>query len=180
MTQTMQSDQANFLLREVFLPALEREHPKTRAVIEAIPLTKGDYRPDPVSKTALELAWHIVAAERRFLEGIANGEIDFNPFHRPDSVKNSADMGRWYGEMFESVLPRLQKMSPEQLTKTMDFRGMFQSPAVTFFQLALNHAIHHRGQLSVYLRPMGAKVPAIYGESYDSAEARKASQAKTA
>lgn len=180
MTQPIQSDQANVLLREVFLPAVEREHPKTREVIEAIPLTKGDYRPDPISKTALELAWHIVAAEKRFLEGIANGGFDFTPIHRPDSVQNSADIGRWYEEMFQSVLPRLQNMSGEQLIRSIDFRGMFQNPAVMFFQIALNHSIHHRGQLSVYLRPMGAKVPAIYGESYDSAEARKASQAKSA
>jgi len=180
MTQAMQSDQANILLREIFLPAVEREHPVTRAIIEAIPLTKGDYRPDPVSKTALELAWHIVAADKRFLEGIANGGFDFTPIHRPDSVQNSADIGRWYGEMFQSVLPRLQNMSAEQLTRSLDFRGIFQSPAVLFFQVALNHGIHHRGQLSVYLRPMGAKVPAIYGESYDSAEARKAAQAKSA
>jgi uncharacterized damage-inducible protein DinB len=57
---------------------------------------------------------------------------------------------------------------------------MFQMPAVMFFQVAINHSVHHRGQLSVYLRPMGGKVPAIYGESYDSAEAKKAAQAKTA
>jgi uncharacterized damage-inducible protein DinB len=51
---------------------------------------------------------------------------------------------------------------------------MFQLPAVMYLSFILNHSIHHRGQLSMYLRPMGAKVPAIYGESYDSAEARKA------
>ena len=180
MTQTMSPDQALFLLNEVFLPALKYEHSKTRAVIEAIPLKKGDYRPDQVSKTAMELAWHIVAAERRFLEGIVSGGFDFTPFHRPDSLQNSADIGHWYGEMFESVFSRLQTMSGEQLLKLIDFRGMFQHPAVMYLPLTMNHAIHHRGQLSVYLRPMGAKVPAIYGESYDSAEARKASQAKTA
>ena len=54
----------------------------------------------------------------------------------------------------------------------IDFRGLFQLPAVTFLHFGLNHSIHHRGQLSMYLRPMGAKVPAIYGESYDSAKAQ--------
>ncbi len=77
MSSPMQPDQAKFLLHAIFLPALDREHPVTRNVIEAIPLDKGDYRPEPVSKTALELAWHIVAAEKRFLEGIAGGEFDF-------------------------------------------------------------------------------------------------------
>jgi uncharacterized damage-inducible protein DinB len=45
-----------------------------------------------------------------------------------------------------------------------------------YLNFVLHHSIHHRGQLSVYLRPAGGKVPAIYGESYDSAEARKAAQ----
>jgi uncharacterized damage-inducible protein DinB len=82
--------------------------------------------------------------------------------------------------MIAEVLPRLRQMSPEQLTRVLDFRGMFQMPAVNFFQTTLMHSIHHRGQLTVYLRPMGAKVPAIYGESYDSAEARKAMESKSA
>lgn len=180
MTQPLSPDHASFLLNAVFLPMLQREQPKTRQVIEAIPLDQGDYRPDPVSKSALELAWHIVAAEKRFLNGIVDGGFDFAPISRPESVKNSADIGRWYGEMFDSVFARLQKMTPEQLSKMLDFRGMFQMPAVVFFQTALSHSVHHRGQLSVYLRPMGAKVPAIYGESYDSAEARKATQSKSA
>ena len=60
--------------------------------------------------------------------------------------------------------------------KIVDFRGMFQLPAVNYLGFILHHTVHHRGQLSMYLRPMGAKVPSIYGESYDAAEARKAAQ----
>ncbi|MBZ5504854.1 MAG: DinB family protein [Acidobacteriia bacterium] len=180
MTQPLSADHASFLLNTVFLPTLQREQPKTRQVIEAIPLDKGDYRPDAVSKSALELAWHIVAAEKRFLNGIADGGFDFSPINRPETLKTSADIGRWYGEMCDSVLPRLKKLTPEQLGKVLDFRGMIQMPAVVFFQTAISHSIHHRGQLSVYLRPMGGKVPAIYGESYDSTEARKAAESKSA
>jgi len=66
-------------------------------------------------------------------------------------------------------------VSGEQLVKIVDFRGMFQWPAVKFAIFGLHHTIHHRGQLASYLRCMGAKVPAIYGESYDSALAKKAS-----
>ena len=58
--------------------------------------------------------------------------------------------------------------------KTVDFRGLFQLPAVVYLHTASIHSIHHRGQLSMYLRPMGAKVPAIYSESYDSTKARLA------
>src|ERR1051325_10068462 len=121
MIQSIQADQAIFL-RSMYLPYLEREHATTRRVIEAIPVDKGDYRPDPVSKSALELAWHIVAAEKRFLEGIVDGGFNFAPITRPESVRNSAEIARWYAEMFQAVLPRLQKLSTEQLTKALDFR----------------------------------------------------------
>jgi uncharacterized damage-inducible protein DinB len=53
-------------------------------------------------------------------------------------------------------------------------------PAVMYLGFILHHSVHHRGQLSMYLRPMGARVPAMYGESYDSAEARKAAAQHTA
>jgi uncharacterized damage-inducible protein DinB len=174
--QTMQPEQAVFLLNAVALPTLKNEHAVTRKVIEAIPLDKGDYRPEPVAETALELAWHIVAAENRFLGGIATGAFDFAPFHRPAELRNSADVARWYGEAVAQHVERIEKMSASDLMKPVDFRGMFQLPAVLYFAFSSNHTIHHRGQLSTYLRPMGGKVPAIYGESYDSAEARKAAQ----
>jgi uncharacterized damage-inducible protein DinB len=70
----------------------------------------------------------------------------------------------------------LTKLSTDELLKIVDFRGMMQLPAVMFLGLMLHHSVHHRGQLSMYLRPMGAKVPSMYGESYDAAEARKAAQ----
>jgi uncharacterized damage-inducible protein DinB len=180
MSQTLSHETAAFLLNAVFLPAVQRECATTKTVIEAIPPNGGDYRPDPNSKTALELAWHIAAAEKRFFNGIADGGFDFSPAPRPEAIKNSADVAKWYGEMINAATARLQKMTPEQLEKIIDFRGILQMPAVVFFQTALNHSIHHRGQLSTYLRAAGGKVPAIYGESYDSAEARKAAEAKTA
>jgi uncharacterized damage-inducible protein DinB len=168
----LQPEQAMMALH-MALPVIQREHQTTRSVIEAIPLNNGDYRPEPVAKTALELAWHIVAAEHRFYSGVVAGGFDFTPRHRPEHVKNSADIGKYYGESFAKDLEALKKATGEQLAKMIDFRGMFQLPAVGFLDLGLRHSIHHRGQLSVYLRPAGGKVPAIYGESYDSAEAKK-------
>ncbi|HWX52976.1 MAG TPA: DinB family protein [Verrucomicrobiae bacterium] len=170
--------QASFLLAS-FLPTANTEHVTTKRVIEAIPLNNGDYRPEPVAKTALELAWHIVAAEHRFLKGIVAGAFDFTPINRPDAVKNSADIAHWFDESFVANLERVEQLSGDQLAKPIDFRGMFQLPAVSFMQLSQNHSIHHRGQLSTYLRPAGGKVPAIYGESYDVAQARLAKE-KTA
>lgn len=172
----MQPDQAQFLLQGVYLPGLKNEHLLTKNVIAAIPADKGHYSPDAISKSALDLAWHIASTEMRFMDAVAAGEFDLSPRPRPDSVKNSADLSLWYAENFDPRFEKLTKLSNEQLLKIVDFRGRFQLPAVMYLGFILHHSVHHRGQLSMYLRPMGAKVPAIYGESHDSAEARKAAQ----
>jgi uncharacterized damage-inducible protein DinB len=156
------------ILRDIEIQALRSEHPVTRRVIEAIPADKSDFKPDPVVKSALELAWHIVGAEHRFVDAVIRGAFDFTNTGQPASLVTPADIVRWAAETFEDDMSRLARVTPEQLVKRIDFRGLFQWPAVAFLRIGLNHSIHHRGQLSMYLRPMGAKVPAIYGESYDS------------
>jgi uncharacterized damage-inducible protein DinB len=170
----LQADQANFLLNGVYLPSLQNEHQITKKVIAAIPAGKEDYRPDQYARPALDLAWHIAATETVFLDAVANGQFDFSPRPKPDSIKNSADLVAWYEDNFKQRVAKVQALSTEQLQKIVDFRGMFQLPAVMYLGFILHHTVHHRGQLSVYLRPMGSKVPAMYGESYDSAEAKKA------
>ena len=170
-------DQAKFLLA-LALPQIKMEHTTTKRVIEAIPLDKGDYRPDAVSKTALELAWHIVAAEQRFLSGVCTGQFDFTPINRGPEINNSAKIAAWSDETFNANVQQIEKLSGEQLTKMIDFRGLFQFPAVSYLTLSLNHSVHHRGQLSMYLRPMGAKVPSIYGESYDATQDRLGKEGK--
>lgn len=161
------------------LPALKNEHRTTMRVIEAIPVDRGDYRPEPFAKSAFDLAWHIAVSEKRFYEGVLNGQFDFSGGQRPDTIKNSRDVATWYAHEFDSAFNRLTQASGDQLAKIVDFRGVLQLPAVHFLRLGLCHSIHHRGQLSVYLRPMGSKVPSIYGESYDDAQARKAAQAQS-
>jgi len=174
MAKPLTAEQAIFLLQDALLPLLKAEHRMTKAVLEAVPADKPDYRPDPNAKTAMELARHIAAAENRFLETTINGEFNASTGAIPENVKTPAEIARWYAEQFEKNCDALHKLNGEQLLKMVDFRGMFQRPAVAFVQIGLNHSIHHRGQLSTYLRPMGGKVPAIYGESYDSALAKKA------
>jgi uncharacterized damage-inducible protein DinB len=170
-------EQADFLLHSVFLGVLKNESRVTRGVLAAIPADVPDYRPDPNAKSALELAWHIAMAEPRFLDAVLHGEFSTAPRPRPEGVHTGSQIAEWYGKEFDSRFTRLAGLHGDPLAKIVDFRGMFQMPAVLFAQMGVNHSIHHRGQLSTYLRPMGGKVPAIYGESYDSAQARQAAQA---
>jgi uncharacterized damage-inducible protein DinB len=171
--QPMTPEHALFLLNYT-LPMVKNEHRTTRAVIEAIPATQNDYRPDSNSRTAMELAWHITAAEHRFYGGIVAGAFDFTPNHRPENITTGPHIAQWLADSFARNFEGLSKLTADQLLKTIDFRGLFQLPAVAYLNFALNHTIHHRGQLSTYLRAMGGKIPAIYGESYDSALAKAA------
>jgi uncharacterized damage-inducible protein DinB len=168
----MTPGQGDFL-RYFTLVALRNEHPVTLRVIRAIPDDKALFRPHENGRSAIDLAWHIVFAEHRFLSAVVNGEFDFTGT-KPEEVQTVADVARWYVASFQRDIEGLKALSSEALVKIVDFRGLHQLPAVTFMQVGLSHSIHHRGQLSMYLRPMGAKVPSIYGESYDSREARQA------
>ena len=170
----MTSEQAVFLLQSVYMGHLKTESRTTKKILEAVPADKMEYKPDPASRSAIELARHIAAADTRFVETVINGVFDTNAKLIPENVKSPAEVASWYEERYAKNFEALGKVNGEQLVKIVDFRGMFQRPAVTFLMTGLHHTIHHRGQLSSYLRCMGAKVPSIYGESYDDAQARKA------
>jgi uncharacterized damage-inducible protein DinB len=169
-------EQARTILA-VDLKILAMERAITSAVIAAIPPDQVDYTPDPVTRSAIELAWHIVMAEDRFLSAVVNGVFDFAPRPRPDTVRTPADVNAWWDERLPGLVERLKSLSDEALTKPIDFRGQFTQPAVSFVRFILNHTAHHRGQLSMYLRPMGAAVPSIYGESFDARTAREKREA---
>ena len=168
------TEQAVSLLQDVYLGTLKNESRITKKILESVPADRADYKPDAASRSAIELVRHIAAADNRFLETTINGVFDTNPAMIPENVKTPGEIASWYEGRFAKNFDALTKLSGEQLTKMIDFRGMFQRPAVFFVLLGMHHTIHHRGQLSSYLRCMGAKVPSIYGESYDDAQAKKA------
>ena len=165
----MTSEQATFLLEHVYLPQLKHESQTTRRVIAAVPADKCGYKPDPKCMGALELAWHIASADCFFMNGVAAGE-----FKRaeggsgvPENIKCPTDVLTWYDENFAKASAAVAAMSGDKLAANISFFGMFDFPAIEYLSLSLRHGVHHRGQLSAYLRPMGAKVPGIYGPSGD-------------
>jgi len=72
-----------------------------------------------------------------------------------------------FGDRVAAALARVRARSGDALAKPMDFFGNM-IPAVNVLSVALCHSVHHRGQLSSYLRPMGGKVPSIYGPTADT------------
>jgi len=151
--------------RAMMLDGVVREAEVTRKVIAAVPDAKADYRPDPNARTAKELAWHLANSDIQFLDGIA--DVKFNmetPEHKPQT---SAEVAAWYDANVKRGVARVQAMTPEQLLTPVNFFNVFNLPAVLYLGFLNNHSIHHRGELATYLRPMGSKVPSIYGGSYD-------------
>jgi uncharacterized damage-inducible protein DinB len=161
----MTPDQARFLF-EFLLPQFESEQTVTRKILSSVPPDKGDYRPHAKSKSAFELARHIAVCEIWFVDAIINrrfGEV----MAVPQAVSTCQHVVQWYAENFTLRMPILKKLSNEELATPVDYIGLRNDPAVAYLNIAIRHSVHHRGQLSSYLRPVGARVPAIYVESAD-------------
>lgn len=158
----------------LMLDGILREAEVTKKVIAAVPDAASSYQPDPKARTAKDLAWHIANTDIQFLEGIADLNFNMaNPEHKPET---SAEVVAWYDENMKRGAARVAAMTPEQLMTPVAFFGVFNLPAVLYLGFLNNHSIHHRGELATYLRPMGSKVPSIYGGSYDEPFQPPASQ----
>jgi uncharacterized damage-inducible protein DinB len=171
------AEQAHLFVHNVLLGTLKNESRTTMSVLAAVPSINLGYRPDPCAKTANELLRHIASADNFFLKSVVDGMFVPGSVKIPESVNTPEEVAEWYGNEYAENFDAVSRLSGEKLIKIVDFRGLFQRPAYTFLQAGLLHTVHHRGQLSTYLRPMSGKVPAIYGESYDSAEAKKIAKA---
>jgi uncharacterized damage-inducible protein DinB len=155
---------------------LEQEIKTTRSVLAAVPDDKGDYTPHPTSMTAHKLAVHLATGDAWFIEGILNGAFQMPDPNAPDVFKKPSDAVAFYDEKMPALLQQLKAVSGEKIATPIAM-GTWIMPGLTYLNVMMLHASHHRGQLSAYLRPMGAKVPAIYGGSADT-EAEAAATAK--
>lgn len=155
--------------REFFIECWEQEHPTFVKVMKAVPADKLDYRPHPRSRSAAELVWVQVLEKRCWFELLDTGKITWRV---PPAPLGLEEMLAAYGKAHAELAVRLKKLDDkswnEQLTQfLLDDRVVFETAMGHMFWTGLFDAIHHRGQLSVYLRPMGSKVPAIYTASAD-------------
>lgn len=152
---------------QLMLDGVTRELEITKKVLSAIPDAKSDYRPDPNARSAWELAWHLANTDVQFLDGIADLQFSMETPDPENKPKNVAELVSWYDRNFRRAADRVRALTPEQLVTPIEFFGVFNFPAVFYLSFLNNHSIHHRGALVTYLRPMGSKVPSVYGGSYD-------------
>jgi uncharacterized damage-inducible protein DinB len=161
----MEPDQATFLLR-FLLPQLKSEKAITKKILLSVPAEQESYKPATRCMSALELSRHLAFVEIWFLDAIIHRHFgETAPI--PAGVKTCRGVAQWYEENFARRIPVLETLSAEDLATPVDFNGLRNDPAVAYLNIAIRHSVHHRGQLLAYLRPMGAKVPAIYVESAD-------------
>jgi uncharacterized damage-inducible protein DinB len=155
----------------------EGELPATVRVLSAVRDANRDYRPDPRSRSAWELATHIATSDVWFLDSIEKGVFQFDPEEARQAEAGFgavSDVVAFYDDTVPARLARLRALSDEQLAEDVDFFGMMKMPRAAWIGFANNHSVHHRGQLSTHLRAMGCKVPDIYGPSGDAEPAQAA------
>ena len=165
----MDAAQAKFLA-DYMTQLWEGEFPATCKVLAAVPDNRRDYRPDDKSRNAWDLAVHLAAGDLWFLDSIHQGAFNWDPEAEKKlagGFTKVSEIVEMYKREFPKKLEAIRKMSPNDLTKVVDFFGMMKQPNATYLGFANNHSMHHRGQLASYLRAMGSKVPAIYGGSAD-------------
>ncbi len=144
----------------------EREMATTRKVIAALPEDQPGYAPSSKCMPALKLAIHIPTAEAMFIDGILTGAFTYDP-KATEGVDSVAAVLAWSDAHLPPLLERANQAPAEVWTRELDFFGITKITGLDTLSLALKHSVHHRGQLSAYIRPMGGKVPGIYGPSAD-------------
>ena len=165
----MNADQAKFLA-EHYARVIENEIPTTAKVLAAVATGNRDYKPDPKSRSAMQLASHIAVADNWFLQCVLDGKFEFDQqaaTKAESQFTDGNDIAAFYRKTVGEKVNQLRATPADKLAQEVDFFGMMKAPAVTFLALTQNHSVHHRGQLAAYLRAMGSAVPSIYGGSAD-------------
>jgi len=139
-----------------------RESQTTRNVFARIP-EGSEYRPDPKSRTAQEIAWQILCEETMLIDGLEQGSMKWEPPPMPASMK---DVLAAYDKQSGAMARRFEALPAALWNSTVDFFGG-QRPVAPLAWSFLFDIVHHRGQITTYLRPMGSTVPQIYGPSAD-------------
>ncbi len=152
-----------------FLDMFQREHKTLVKLLKEYPAAKADYQPADKTATAKDLAWKFVVEQVAFVDGAAQGKIEFDKI--PPSPATWGEVMSALDARLPVTLDTINKMTEAEWESTMDFfvgpgqMGKLRRGDVLWTMMY--DMIHHRGQFSIYNRLVGAKVPSIYGPSAD-------------
>jgi uncharacterized damage-inducible protein DinB len=158
-------------LGKLYWTELEEEIRATRKCLENIPIDKlFDWKPHPKSMQMGYLATIVAEIPKWISNVVEKGVIDFATFEHTE-IKTKDDFVRYFDKNIEYAKKVLQQVSDEELAKpfTLQNKGqvLFTSTKNDTVRSSINHMVHHRGQLTVYMRLNDIPVPAIYGPSAD-------------
>ena len=154
-------------VREYYKDCFAAEKPKFIKVMKAVPADKAAYRPHPRSTSAGDLSWLLASELHDACELIDRGEMSFAVKPAP-AISESIAAFEKNAAQLETRIAKVDDAKWESKAKLLaDGKVVWEAPLGDMLFGFLFDAIHHRGQLSSYLRPMGAKVPSIYGPSAD-------------
>ena len=148
--------------KSLFTKFWEHETATTLKVLSRIP-EGSDYRPDPKSRTAREIAWQIVCEEKMIIDALESGKAEWAPPPMPQTMK---EVLQAYEQQSAGLPARWKQLPAVRWDGELEFFGS-KRPASPMAWSFLFDIVHHRGQITTYLRPMGSKVPQIYGPSGD-------------
>jgi len=159
-------------ISEALLPEFDQEMAKTRKVLERVPY-EPDFRPHPKSMPLGKLAPHVAQLAGFGLSVLETPQLDFSAgSYKPLPFESAAQLVKVFDEGAAKVRKALIQ-TPDEAWKAnwklaLQGRTIFEgSRFLAYRQMFLNHIVHHRAQLGVYLRLNGVAVPAIYGPSAD-------------
>ena len=153
--------------REYYAQAFKAEKPKFVRVLQAVPAGKSDYRPHPRSSSAGDLVWLLASELKDACDLVDNGQVEYVPTPAP-SLQEAVSAYERNAEALEKRIGNIDDAGWDKKAKfLMNGNVVWESSLGDMLYGFLFDAIHHRGQLSTYLRPMGGKVPSIYGPSAD-------------
>lgn len=155
--------------KEMFINAWEREFGTTLKILKQLPGDKAEYKPTAEkTKSAKGLA-EMFIAELGVVDGVVKGQVDFTA--QPPKFATYADVLNAYESTYKAMVPKVKAMSEADYNSMMAFpvgpKQMGQLRKADVLWTMLMDTVHHRGQFSIYLRLVGAKVPSIYGPSAD-------------
>ena len=157
-------------ITQSFLKELNAEYRATRACLERIPETLFEYKPHPKSMNLGYLSLLVAEIPLWVKHMVTDGEIDFVTFKHFTPTTNS-ELVNHFEENMEAARKALQETNDKALEEMFSLKAngkvLYTSPKKVDIGVTLNHWVHHRGQLTVYMRLNNIDVPSIYGPSAD-------------
>ena len=158
---------------EALAAELQQEAKTTRRLLERVPEASFGWKPHEKSMTLGQLAGHVAQLPTLIVPALTEDELDFAVAGwKPFSPQSTAELVEQFDANISAAAETLKSQAEERMGETWKLKSgdhvLFEMPrAMVVRFVGLNHIVHHRGQLSVYLRLLDVPLPSIYGPSAD-------------